>query len=61
MVEGWSRKDPTELMARTECNRVVNFQGGPQSERLIGQMLDIHITQAFSHTLRGDVVLKEIV
>jgi tRNA-2-methylthio-N6-dimethylallyladenosine synthase len=59
MVEGWSRKDPTELMARTECNRVVNFQAGPNSARLIGHMLDVHITQAFSHTLRGEVVVKE--
>jgi tRNA-2-methylthio-N6-dimethylallyladenosine synthase len=38
---------------------VVNFQGGPNSARLIGQMLDVHITQAFSHTLRGEVVVKE--
>ena len=59
MVEGWSRKDATELMGRTECNRIVNFQAGPQSERLIGQMMDLHITQAFSHTLRGEPVLAE--
>ncbi|MGH8848625.1 MAG: tRNA (N6-isopentenyl adenosine(37)-C2)-methylthiotransferase MiaB, partial [Polaromonas sp.] len=43
LVEGASRKDPTELMGRTECNRVVNFKGQP---RLIGQMLDITITEA---------------
>src|SRR5437867_1142717 len=43
LVEGASRKDPTELMGRTECNRVVNFKGQP---RLIGQMLDVTITEA---------------
>jgi tRNA-2-methylthio-N6-dimethylallyladenosine synthase len=59
MVEGWSRKDATELMGRTECNRIVNFQGGPNSARLIGQMMDVKITQAFSHTLRGEPVLVE--
>jgi hypothetical protein len=30
LVEGPSRKDPQELMGRTECNRIVNFDGGPQ-------------------------------
>ncbi|HEY8359337.1 MAG TPA: tRNA (N6-isopentenyl adenosine(37)-C2)-methylthiotransferase MiaB, partial [Ramlibacter sp.] len=29
LVEGPSRKDPNELMGRTECNRIVNF-AGPQ-------------------------------
>ena len=50
------RKDPAELMGRTECNRVVNFAGAP---RLVGQMIDVTITQANSHTLRGEVVVRE--
>ncbi|MEN9780088.1 MAG: tRNA ((37)-C2)-methylthiotransferase MiaB, partial [Pseudomonadota bacterium] len=29
LVEGPSRKNPAELSGRTECNRVVNFDGGP--------------------------------
>ncbi|HEX2545057.1 MAG TPA: tRNA (N6-isopentenyl adenosine(37)-C2)-methylthiotransferase MiaB [Ramlibacter sp.] len=54
LVEGPSRKDPNELMGRTECNRIVNF-AGPQ--RLVGQMVDVTITQALPHSLRGEVLL----
>ncbi len=59
LVEGPSRKDPTEFMGRTECNRIVNFPAGPQPERLVGQMLDVHITQAYSHSLRGSLQIKD--
>ncbi|WP_408598822.1 tRNA (N6-isopentenyl adenosine(37)-C2)-methylthiotransferase MiaB [Limnohabitans sp.] len=61
MVEGWSRKDATELMGRTECNRIVNFAGGPNSERLLGQMIDVTISEAYPHSLRGQVLVKETV
>ncbi len=57
LVEGPSRKSAQELMGRTECNRIVNFQGGPNSARLVGQMIDVSITQAFAHSLRGELVL----
>ncbi len=57
LVEGASRKDPTELMGRTECNRVVNFKGQP---RLIGQMLDITITEATQRSLRGEVLTRDV-
>ena len=56
LVEGPSRKDKSELMGRTECNRIVNF-AGPQ--RLVGQMVDVTITQALPHSLRGEVVVRE--
>jgi len=56
LVEGASRKDPTELMGRTECNRVVNFKGQP---RLIGQMLDVTITEATQRSLRGEVLMQD--
>ena len=56
LVEGPSRKNPNELMGRTECNRVVNFEGGPDAARLVGQMIDVTITESLSHTLRGAVV-----
>lgn len=59
LVEGPSRKNAAELMGRTECNRIVNFDGGPNSARLIGQMIDVKITQALPHSLRGEVVLSE--
>ena len=57
LVERPARKDPTELAGRTPCNRVVNFPGGPLRERLIGQMVDVRITEAFPHSLRGELVL----
>jgi len=57
LVEGASRKDPTELMGRTECNRVVNFKGQP---RLVGQMVDITITQATQRSLRGEVLTRDV-
>jgi tRNA-2-methylthio-N6-dimethylallyladenosine synthase len=56
LVEGPSKKDASELMGRTECNRIVNFKGQP---RLVGQMIDVRITQALPHSLRGEVVVKE--
>jgi tRNA-2-methylthio-N6-dimethylallyladenosine synthase len=52
LVEGPSKKDPTELMGRTECNRIVNFRGGA---RLVGRMVDLLITEALPHSLRGEV------
>jgi tRNA-2-methylthio-N6-dimethylallyladenosine synthase len=57
LVEGPSRKNPAELMGRTECNRIVNFDGGPNGARLVGQMLDVRITLAYPHSLRGEVVV----
>ncbi len=59
LVEGPSRKNPAELMGRTECNRIVNFNGGPNSQRLIGQMINVTITEALPHSLRGEVLVAE--
>ena len=51
LVDGVSRKDTNELMARTDNNRVVNF---PASPDLIGQFVNLRITQAMHFTLRGE-------
>jgi tRNA-2-methylthio-N6-dimethylallyladenosine synthase len=56
LVEGASRKDATELMGRTECNRVVNFKGQP---RLVGRMVDLKITEAQQRALRGEVLVQD--
>jgi len=56
LVEGPSRKDAGELAGRTECNRVVNFKG---PARLVGQMIDVAITETSSHSLRGEVAASE--
>ncbi len=50
LVEGASKKNRHQLAGRTENNRVVNFDGHP---RLIGQFVDVEITEALSHSLRG--------
>ncbi len=55
LVEGFSKRDNGELMGRTECNRVVNFPG---QERLIGQLVDVKITEAMTYTLRGEVLIQ---
>jgi tRNA-2-methylthio-N6-dimethylallyladenosine synthase len=63
LVEGPSRRPgkdgAAELMGRTECNRIVNFDGGPNGARLVGQMIDVRITQALPHSLRGEVLVRE--
>lgn len=56
LVTGNARKDPSELMGRTECNRIVNFKGHP---RLMNQLIDVTITQAFAHSLRAEVPVGE--
>jgi tRNA-2-methylthio-N6-dimethylallyladenosine synthase len=53
LVEGTSARDANELSARTDNNRIVNFAGHP---RLIGQMIDVVITDAMANTFRGRVV-----
>jgi len=61
LVEGRSRKSEAELMGRTECNRIVNFDGGALADRLIGQMVDVRITETRPHSLRGEVLVRESV
>lgn len=56
LVEGTSRKSVMELAGRTECNRVVNFEGTPD---MIGQFVDVEITEVLTNTLRGAVVRTE--
>jgi tRNA-2-methylthio-N6-dimethylallyladenosine synthase len=57
LVEGPSRKDPNELTGRTENMRSVNFAA---PERLIGQFVDVEITGALAHSLRGRVLIDEL-
>ncbi len=52
LVEGRARKDANECSGRTENNRVVNFPG---PDDLAGQLIDIDITAALPHSLRGRI------
>ncbi|HRA56625.1 MAG TPA: tRNA (N6-isopentenyl adenosine(37)-C2)-methylthiotransferase MiaB, partial [Thermomonas sp.] len=54
LVEGPSRKDPNELTGKTENMRPVNFAG---HARLVGQFVDVEITQAMPNSLRGRVLM----
>jgi len=56
LVEGPSKKGQGELAGRTENNRVVNFVPGELGETLIGQLVDVRITESLDYTLRGDLV-----
>ncbi|GAA03370.1 tRNA (N6-isopentenyl adenosine(37)-C2)-methylthiotransferase MiaB [Photobacterium leiognathi] len=56
LVEGPSKKNVMELRGRTENNRVVNFEG---SADLIGQFVDVKITDVFTNSLRGELVRTE--
>ncbi len=53
LVEGVARRDEKELCGRTSNNRVVNFEA---PSALIGQFVDVRITAARSHSLRGEVL-----
>ena len=57
LVEGPSKKGGGELQGRTENNRVVNFfPGAAGGEALVGQLVDVRITESLDYTLRGDLV-----
>jgi len=53
LVTGRATKDTRELAARTDNNRVVNFAGAGE---LVGRYIDVRITAALSHSLRGQLV-----
>jgi tRNA-2-methylthio-N6-dimethylallyladenosine synthase len=56
LVEGVSKKNPGEMAGRTDNNRIVNFVGNP---RQIHHFIEVRITDALPHSLRGEVVIRE--
>ena len=56
LVEKPSTRDPSELTGRTENMRFVNFAGNP---RLIGEFVDVEITEAMANSLRGRIKLTD--
>lgn len=58
LVEKISRKNESELAGRTDNNRIVNFVGNP---RLINQFVEVLITETATHSLRGEIVIKETI
>ena len=57
LVTGVSKKNIHQLQARTECNRVVNFDF--QNINILGKLVDINITQAYQRSLVGKVLNSE--
>lgn len=53
LVEGKSETDTDKLTGRTRTNKIVNFYG---NERLIGQLIDVKITEIGRHSLTGEVL-----
>ncbi len=54
LVTGVSKKNINQLQARTECNRVVNFDF--QNINILGKLVDINITQAYQRSLVGKIL-----
>ncbi len=57
LVTGRAKKHATQMAGRTECNRVVNFDG---PEHLQGQMVYVHITESLPNSLRGRLVEESV-
>ncbi|HET8942020.1 MAG TPA: tRNA (N6-isopentenyl adenosine(37)-C2)-methylthiotransferase MiaB [Rudaea sp.] len=55
LVEGPSKKNPNEFTGRTENMRYVNFPG---DARMVGQFVDVEITQTMSNSLRGRIATR---
>ncbi len=56
LVEKTSVKSATQVAGRTENNRWVNFDADAS---LIGEFVDVHITEALPNSLRGRIVLPK--
>jgi len=57
LIEGVSKKNPLQMTGRTENNRVVNFAAHP---RLVGQFVDVLITEALPNSLRGRLIESSV-
>jgi tRNA-2-methylthio-N6-dimethylallyladenosine synthase len=55
LIERPSKKNARELAGRTANNRWVNFPG---SGELIGRFVDVTVTQALAHSLRGRLLAR---
>ena len=59
LVTGFAPRDPGQLSGRTENNRVVNFRA-PNPADLIGQFIDVEISEALPNSLRGELLSAEL-
>jgi tRNA-2-methylthio-N6-dimethylallyladenosine synthase len=54
LVEGRSTRDPAEMQGRADNNRVVNFDPRGCAQDLVGQFIEVTISRAYPHSLRGE-------
>jgi tRNA-2-methylthio-N6-dimethylallyladenosine synthase len=57
LVEGRSKNSESDLMGRTSSWKIVNFKGELE---LIGKMVNVKISKAYLHSLRGKIINKEV-
>ena len=57
LVERVGQRDDTEMVGRTENNRSVVFVG---EQALMGKFVDVNITEAYSNSLRGELLADTI-
>jgi tRNA-2-methylthio-N6-dimethylallyladenosine synthase len=53
LVEGRSKNSSSDLMGRTSSGKIVNFKGELD---LIGKLVNVKISKAYIHSLRGKIV-----
>ena len=53
LVEGRSKNSESDLMGRTSSWKIVNFKGELE---LIGKMVNVNISKAYLHSLRGKMI-----
>ena len=53
LITGVSKKDQNQWAARTECNRVINFDS---AQHTLGDFVNVRITEALPNSLRGTLV-----
>lgn len=57
LVEGMSKNSQTDMTGRTRTNKIVNFRG---NHELIGKAVHVRITDAYLHSLRGELTEEEV-
>jgi tRNA-2-methylthio-N6-dimethylallyladenosine synthase len=53
LVEGLSKQSNRDVTGRTRSNKIINFEG---TLELVGQLVPVHITKAYPHSLRGEII-----
>jgi len=57
LVEGMSKNSREDMTGRTRTNKIVNFRG---NHELIGKAVHVKITDAYLHSLRGELTEEEV-